>query len=191
MVAQVDTRRDDLRLTWVDVKTTEEVVGAGQPRARGGHTMVALGRDKLVVFGGRCFDGERSEEYAFRVYDTVLSGNLSTVGPAPASAPSFCLSFSHVSVTSRSASSVSRLDARLCERQSTGAARALFWARGARAARRWRCHAVAARRTGTRVARSRRRGDAFYLGALSGAQRFLLSGGGSSLSRARTQRPVI
>ena len=104
MVAQVDTRRDNLRLTWVDVKTTEEVVGAGRPRARGGHTMIALGRDKLVVFGGRCFDGDRSEEYAFRVYNTVLSGNLSTAGPAPESAPSFCLSPSQASVTSRSAS---------------------------------------------------------------------------------------
>lgn len=69
------------------MKTTEEVVGAGRPRPRGGHTMVALGRDKLVVFGGHRFDGDRGDDVAFAVYDTVLSGNLSTAGYASVSLP--------------------------------------------------------------------------------------------------------
>ena len=61
----IDTRRDDLRLTWVDVKTTEEVVGAGQPRGGLAATAAAPGlmRQQIRVVSQRLFRAPISSAY--------------------------------------------------------------------------------------------------------------------------------
>ena len=60
---------------WSALYTTEAVPGAGRPAPRADHTLVALGRDRLVCFGGRALVSKlpNAPARAFRAYATVLT----------------------------------------------------------------------------------------------------------------------
>lgn len=60
---------------WSALPTTEAVPGAGRPAPRRDHTLVALGRDRLVCFGGRALVSKlpNAPEKAFAAYATVLT----------------------------------------------------------------------------------------------------------------------